>query len=1002
AAERAAVLLSRREGRVARTADDLAGRLRALVGGLGEGDRAVRDAGIQATVALPAAAAADRLDDSAQADRLVDALGALGTDLETAGQAVSRRQAAVRVVTDAFDEHLMAERDCRYDEDRAADAERRWEAARTAHGEAEARAADAAEALWTRLRAWVSEPAAPAIALPDALNRELLENLNATARETVAGPLAARRAEQQTAASARDRALDELTALETRRAAVERESDPAPPEPALGRTERVGGAALWRLVDFVPDLAESDRAGLEAALQSSGLLDAWVRPDGAVLEADQRDTVLPLGQAVTGRTLRELLRPDCPPDGDVTAEVVEGVLSRVALVTVGADGTRGTDEPQDGTAVGVDGSWRLGPLRGRAAKPQAQYVGATARAAERERRLAEIDAAITRARARLDQAAATVIELDERITRLERWRDAAPAVQPVLTAWSAVEAKAETVEREHRAYEEAQETVLAARRLVARLLQEARRLAVQHGVPETLAALSALMERLRGVDRDLADLARTVPALREDVRRWGEERAELSLEAEGVATARAEAESARERANQVAGALAELEAAIGTGVAELQDRLRQLHAAVRDGGQRAAELERRSRELIERIGGLESEVRHAEAAVVELAEVRTVALAELGAIADVPGMVESVGDGRDASLDRAALGKAADVRADDAVPAALKGLAQELAGLSVGATGDENAVWRAFNDAANGPAADHEPRVSEFGSLLAVVGRDEGGECAIAQLATRVAVAVEQDRRLLTERERERFEQHILGELGDAIRSRRVEADELVAAMNRLLVDVTTSQGIRMKLDWRLRDDVPAEAREAIELLRQPVGALLPEERATLRDSLHRLIEASRAESPELSYGEHLAAALDYRRWFEFRIKYTRPEIDGKWLELHRRSPLSQGEQKVLCYLPLFAAAAAHFTSLAGAAPYAPRLVLLDDAFPKIDVRTHPLLFGLLVQLDLDFVITSERLWGDHDTVPSLAIYEALRDPSQRGIAQCEYRWDGRALRAVG
>ena len=73
-----------------------------------------------------------------------------------------------------------------------------------------------------------------------------------------------------------------------------------------------------------------------------------------------------------------------------------------------------------------------------------------------------------------------------------------------------------------------------------------------------------------------------------------------------------------------------------------------------------------------------------------------------------------------------------------------------------------------------------------------------------------------------------------------------------------------------------------------------------------------------------------------------------------------------------------------------------------DDAFPKIDVRTHPLLFGLLVDLDLDFVITSERLWGDHETVPSLAIYEALRDPAERGIAQYEHRWDGQRLQAVG
>jgi hypothetical protein len=41
--------------------------------------------------------------------------------------------------------------------------------------------------------------------------------------------------------------------------------------------------------------------------------------------------------------------------------------------------------------------------------------------------------------------------------------------------------------------------------------------------------------------------------------------------------------------------------------------------------------------------------------------------------------------------------------------------------------------------------------------------------------------------------------------------------------------------------------------------------------------------------------------------------QYHRPEARD-WMELHRKSPLSQGEQKVLCHLPLFAAAAAHFT----------------------------------------------------------------------------------------
>ena len=57
---------------------------------------------------------------------------------------------------------------------------------------------------------------------------------------------------------------------------------------------------------------------------------------------------------------------------------------------------------------------------------------------------------------------------------------------------------------------------------------------------------------------------------------------------------------------------------------------------------------------------------------------------------------------------------------------------------------------------------------------------------------------------------------------------------------------------------------------------------------------------------------------------------------------------------------------------------------------------------ALLVELDLDFIITSERLWGCFPTVPSLHIYECLRDPGTRGVATVHFTWDGRHKRLVG
>jgi len=50
------------------------------------------------------------------------------------------------------------------------------------------------------------------------------------------------------------------------------------------------------------------------------------------------------------------------------------------------------------------------------------------------------------------------------------------------------------------------------------------------------------------------------------------------------------------------------------------------------------------------------------------------------------------------------------------------------------------------------------------------------------------------------------------------------------------------------------------------------------------------------------------------------------------------------------------------------------------------------------VSLDLDFIATSERLWGTHDTVPELAITEVVRDDTAGVILLEHSHWDGETL----
>jgi uncharacterized protein (TIGR02680 family) len=959
----------------------------ALIGAAGR-------AGVSAGASLPAALAAPVLAGTDDVAALTAAVQAQIESVQALRPGIGRLLAAVEVVEAARQEAEAAERRRRAAEERAADAERRAEAERGRREDA-ARAAREAEARFaSSLETWRADARGVPLDLGE-LTADVVGSLPSLAANAAAGEQATQQGALHEAATARLATQRLLTELAEQRGAIDAEADPAPPAPALERTARddAAGAPLWRLVDVAADGAGAGGALLEAALQDSGLLDAWVRADGAVLDGNRLDVVLPVGSAVPGRSLADVLRPDVADGSPVSAATVTDVLRRVAVVG-------SAPQAEQPAAVDLHGGWRLGPLTGRAAKPERQYLGATARAAERQRRLDEVDARIAVAEAERTTASAAEQAARARLDEFAGWLRAVPDAAPVLRAWTVLDERVAAAKRANEAAGVAEQAAVEARAAAASASRALHETAGAHGLPVDADGLAARSLQLRELDADVARHVEQLPALVRRLDRWAEEHVAwhgldghaLELERDADAADR-EAGRARSRYDTV-------REAAGAGIEELERRLSTTRADARTAKRDVEAARPRIAALREQRGAASTGLFTAQERRAEQAPAVAVAAHALAALVDVPGCLASSGV---EDADPAAFELARGTAAGDPVPAAVLALARHLAALEEPVrVADAAAVYAALQAATSSDAAEHEPRVVAVDDVLAALGRDDGGEHPMAELARRVETAVEHDRTLLTERERTLFEEHLVGDLGELLRQRRVEADELVESMNQLLHGVTTSQGIAVKLDWRLRDDVPDDARRAVVLLGRAVALLTATERAELRDALHRLIEASRAEAPDESYSEHLARALDYRRWSAFRVRYTRPEYDGSWKDLNRRSPLSQGEQKVVCYLPLFAAAAAHFTSLAGAAPHAPRFVLLDDAFPKIDVRTHPLLFGLLVDLDLDFVVTSERLWGDHATVPSLAIYEALRDPAQRGVAQYRYSWDGSRLSAVG
>ena len=210
--------------------------------------------------------------------------------------------------------------------------------------------------------------------------------------------------------------------------------DAVPPRPAYARVDRdpSAGASFYRLVDFAPGLDDAERAGLEAALQASGLLAAWVLADGrdgAVADPEVAELLAAPSDPVTGRTLADVLVAAVEPGCPVPTEVVERVLRAVALL----DG-----DTAPGLAVSTGGGWQAGVLSGALTKQAAEFVGAGARQAARQRRIAELGAHIETLDTEREAADAELAAHADRVSAVERHLDAFPDDRGLIAAHATV------------------------------------------------------------------------------------------------------------------------------------------------------------------------------------------------------------------------------------------------------------------------------------------------------------------------------------------------------------------------------------------------------------------------------------------------------------------------------------------------------------------------------------------------------------------------------------
>jgi uncharacterized protein (TIGR02680 family) len=981
---------------------DVRGSLAAVAGGMSTVARLAVDAGLEpAVLGERPAAAPDGDVDPDDVARAVDRAQVARKLVDGRRQRADRVRGLAREAEQAQSEAEAAER-------RAAESEAEVDQSRAEVAGARTLLATAENAWADAVTAWTTTRHTTALdvdwqPLLDVLGRREGEpTWVAAARRSAAECLAPAFRSARTAAAAAELAVaaaqDALATAEARLTELEAQPEvrPIPGRYRDGERNPAAGVPFYELVDIAPGVAPADAAGVEAALEAAGLLDAWVGADGLVVHPDTRDTLLDTrasARPLVTATLADVLVPTPAAGGPVSVATIEAVLRLVGL-----------GEQRDAAAwVTAGGRWSLGVLRGAWHKPAVEFLGASARRETRARLLAELRAALATCR---DELGAT----RARAEAASRHRDVVESLPGSLPADDALDEAGREMRSAERSLaaararhdgdrRRAEQARSTANRRAAVVADETARDALPTAVDAldaVLAALADLRDALSDHQRSLRDLNRAVDWLRDRRSVESDRRAEADVTAD---------EARRRRTDQdvAAHALATLRQALAATVDTVLSRHSEVTArlvALDETLVPAAERGRREADTTHataaaRLDEARTAERQAEAAVDEAGRALAAAVVLPGVMLAAAGRdVHDVADLVTPSTDAGQ----PDLLEPAGGPAALAAVVAPLVDGHDEVT--DGTILSRYDRLSDALAGGYDSAIDEHDGVKVVHVADDNGRQPLAVVAARQADEAEAARGRLAAREREVLERFLLRELADEVRSKLLDSHDLVAATNRTLTRVRTSHGKGGRLDWTLRDDASGPsgvaARLLVDELRDEAGD------RQLRDALLALIEAERAADPGAGYEQHLRAALDYRAWHRFTVKVTDAAQPGSSRSLSNRLGLSQGEQRVLSYLALFAAAAAHFEAIARETPTAPRLLLLDDAFAKVDEPTHGHLLGLLVDLGLDFVLTSERMWGCFPTVPGLEIYEAVRDPAHPGVALVHFRWDGRQRHLVG
>lgn len=742
---------------------------------------------------------------------------------------------------------------------------------------------------------------------------------------------------------------------------------------------------FYQAVEFAEGVEQEEKSLIECQLSDAGLLDALVVSKRDYEKSKEilqglSDTLIYV--APTVKKTYPFLEP-----GDVETELKETVLGILSNISDAYD--------KEGEFIlARDGYFRNGILEGySAAEEEASFIGVNARKEKKERLIAQKREELIEAEKRLVYLMEMVERIRKRQVILRQEYDSLPRFDDLDQAIELVRSNSDDLERNKNFYEKQEQLTEQLKKRKKACEQKVITACKPLPYRRELEAYQEVIEALGEYDKLLNSLMHTLSALELDEEKRKRVQDAIEKEEESIDLAYVYLGKARRKEKELEVQIRHIEEYLDNPEIKAKtERLRQIREEMQEKNLCLQQNKERLAVLRNYLEILKGEIEGLKKDAVEQIE-REIIL-------------------RKYFQEELALGLVARQEDNTLYEAAkkVKDCIKE---------GDKNRSGVEMTTALMKTFQAHIGTLLNYGTSMEECFSDEGIDVSVLrsrqqivfiwngkrlyleEFYTVIRDSIESNELLIKQKDREMFEGVLADTLSRKLSNRIGESRGWIRDMSSLMGSMDTSMALTFSLEWR-----PKSAEGEMELDTKELEKILSRDRELLttedieKVSVHfrtkiRTAKLCAEENGDIvNYVDLIREALDYRKWFEFRLHYYRNGENRKELTNGAFNRFSGGEKAMAMYVPLFAAVNAQYKKSEN--PDHPRMIAMDEAFAGVDDKNISSMFELVEKLDFDYIMNSQVLWGCYETVRTLRIAELLRPANAKLVTVIYYYWNGR------